>query len=98
MRMSPTLVIDDGTADAAIRCAHCRHPLASVGHPWKPWSRLRERPIAELGGRHRAGARVRLREFCCPACGHLLDTETALEDDPFLNDVIFLPECVSGKR
>jgi acetone carboxylase gamma subunit len=29
-----------------------------------------------------------LRQFCCPACGALLDTETALPGDPFLDDVV----------
>ena len=26
--------------------------------------------------------------FACPQCGHLLDTETALPEDPFLEDVV----------
>ena len=31
---------------------------------------------------------VRLRRFVCPGCGALLDTETALAGDPFLDDVV----------
>jgi len=31
---------------------------------------------------------VVLRRFCCPKCGHLLDTETALPEDPFLEDIV----------
>lgn len=32
--------------------------------------------------------RVALRRFACPQCGHLLDTETALPEDPFLEDIV----------
>ena len=35
------------------------------------------------------GERVVLRRFACPACGALLDSETALPEDPFLDDVLF---------
>ena len=35
------------------------------------------------------GERVVLRRFACPGCGALLDSETALPEDPFLNDVLF---------
>ncbi|MDB5999601.1 MAG: Acetone carboxylase gamma subunit, partial [Rhizobacter sp.] len=31
---------------------------------------------------------VVLRRFSCPQCGGLLDTETAMPDDPFLDDVL----------
>jgi acetone carboxylase gamma subunit len=31
---------------------------------------------------------VVLRRFSCPECGALLDTETAMPDDPFLDDVL----------
>ena len=33
--------------------------------------------------------RVVLRRFACPGCGALLDSETALPEDPFLNDILF---------
>ena len=38
--------------------------------------------------RERPQPRVVLRRFSCPRCGHLLDTETALPDDPFLEDLV----------
>ena len=31
---------------------------------------------------------VLLRRFYCPGCGALLDSETTLPGDPFLNDVV----------
>ena len=45
--------------------------------------------MAGAGGKaYSAGAAVRLRQFCCPGCGALLDSETALAGDPFLDDVV----------
>ena len=41
------------------------------------------------GAAYGGGERVLLRRFCCPGCGALLDCETALEGDPFLDDVLF---------
>ncbi|MEE8173002.1 MAG: acetone carboxylase subunit gamma [Alphaproteobacteria bacterium] len=40
------------------------------------------------GEAYSAGDQVLLRRFHCPGCGALLDTETALPDDPFLNDEV----------
>jgi acetone carboxylase gamma subunit len=31
---------------------------------------------------------VEIRHFSCPACGALLDSETALPEDPFLDDIL----------
>jgi hypothetical protein len=48
----------------------------------------------DRSGEKNAGAgsnvepRVVLRRFACPRYGHLLDTEAALPEDPFLEDVV----------
>jgi acetone carboxylase gamma subunit len=84
-RISQTLTAGDGH----LRCGSCDHALAPVNGPWKQAAALSERTVASLPG---AGLgtdpTVMLRQFCCPACGALLDTETALPDDPFLDDVV----------
>jgi hypothetical protein len=63
--------------------------LAKAGTGWKEAAALSTVPVHALPG---AGSnvepRVVLRRFACPHCGHLLDTETALPDDPFLEDVV----------
>jgi acetone carboxylase gamma subunit len=90
-RFSRTLVVNDGDGGAVahVCCGTCDHPLAANGTPWKPGAKLVASPVTGLGGdRWIAGERVVLRQFVCPNCGALLDTETALPEDPFLNDVL----------
>lgn len=83
-RISQTLVIDGGNT----ACAECRTALARTGMPWKPHAVLKTQPVGALPGAGSAiEERVVLRLFSCPACGSLLDTETALPEDPFLEDL-----------
>ena len=46
------------------------------------------RDAGAAGESYAAGEQVLLRRFFCPGCGALLDTETALPGDPFLNDIV----------
>ena len=84
-RVSETLFADDDH----ICCAACSHRLASANCGWKKSAALSTVAVATLPG---AGMNVHpdvvLRRFCCPKCGHLLDTETALPEDPFLEDIV----------
>jgi acetone carboxylase gamma subunit len=84
-RISESLVVEDGK----ICCASCAQALAPAGAGWKKHAALSTVPVKDLPG---AGSnvepRVVLRRFACPRCGHLLDTETALPEDPFLEDVV----------
>lgn len=84
-RISLTLVHDGGK----ICCAACGHDLAPAGQPWKRHAALSTIPVGHLPG---AGSgvdkRVVVRRFACPKCATLLDSETALPEDPFLDDVV----------
>ena len=85
-RVSEALELSQGM----ICCRGCGHELARAGTPWKPAAALDEVPMRGAGGvAYSAGPEVLLRRFCCPGCGALLDCETALEGDPFLDDVIY---------
>ncbi len=85
-RVSSTLHIE-GTE---IRCSACDHNIAKAGAPWKQAASLNETPMRGAAGvPYSGGERVVLRRFACPGCGALLDSETALPEDPFLNDVLF---------
>ena len=75
---------------AMICCRGCGRELAPPGVPWKPAAALDEAPMRGAGGAvYSAAPEVLLRRFRCPGCGALLDCETALEGDPFLDDVIY---------
>lgn len=85
-RLSSTLEIDGGE----IRCRKCGHALGAKGAPWKPNAAMTEVPMRGVAGvPYSGGERVVLRRFACPGCGALLDSETALPEDPFLDDVLF---------
>ncbi len=86
-RISETLVADAGN----LVCARCSHALAAVGTTWKSKAALTTVPLTSMPGAGSAvEARVVLRRFACPGCGSLLDTETAMPDDPFLDDVVWV--------
>ena len=85
-RISATLILN-GKGEVA--CTACGHGLAAVGEAWKPAARLNERPMRGVAGApYTTGEKVLLRQFYCPGCGALLDTESALPGDPFLNDLV----------
>ena len=84
--LSATLVRD---SDDAIACAGCGHALGPAGQPWKPAAVLSEVAMKGLGGApYSAADDALLRRFLCPGCCTLLDSETALPGDPFLEDVV----------
>jgi acetone carboxylase gamma subunit len=69
-------------------CAACGHALGSVSLPWKTNTLRRDLPLAQAGGMaYDTGyPGVVLRQFICPGCATLLDTETATAGDPALDD------------
>ena len=87
--LSGSLHIADTDQGPVVTCRTCQHPLVASGEPWKPNAVVKELPMNGAGGAAYASAdHVVLRQFYCPGCGALLDTETAMSDDPFLNDVL----------
>lgn len=87
--ISPTLEIRKTAAGETISCRNCGQPLAPSGDPWKPASIVRELPTDGPGCRLETGAAATiLRLFVCRGCGALLDSETALPGEPFLEDIV----------
>ena len=85
-RISSTLHVEN----SEIRCTACNHTIADAGTPWKQAAALNETPMRGAAGvPYSGGERVVLRCFACPGCGRLLDSETALPEDPFLDDILF---------
>jgi acetone carboxylase gamma subunit len=89
LRVSPTLVLDE--ARGTISCANCGHALADAGGEthWKDVAALRATPAAEQPGWSASvHGDLLLRQFFCPSCASLLDSEVGLPEDPFLYDVV----------
>lgn len=90
-RISPTLVRRDADNGGGICCAACGHvltPSDSAEH-WKDNAALQTASVAQLPGWSPAvHPDLVLRQFTCNSCGHLLDSEIALKEDPFLYDSV----------
>ncbi len=85
-RISASLVVNDSSE---IACMACGHTLGPSGEPWKEAARLSETSLKGAAGEpYSNAANVLLRHFYCPGCAALLDSETALAGDPYLNDIV----------
>ncbi len=87
---SPTLQICTLAEGDRICCARCGYALAFPGSAWKQATIVRESPTDDLAGETATGepAETILRQFVCRGCGSLLDSETALPGEPFLEDTL----------
>jgi acetone carboxylase gamma subunit len=84
-RQSGTLIIDDGFTC----CAKCSAKIGPSGQPWKHLAAISIMKVVEIpGSTSSTHTNVEIRHFYCPKCAALLDSETALPEDPFLDDVI----------
>lgn len=83
-------VATDGTTCTCVACNHALGPATGI---WKAFAIRRDLPLAGAGGSaYDTGfPGVVLRQFICPGCATLLDTETATAQDPVLNDRLTAP-------
>jgi acetone carboxylase gamma subunit len=86
----PTLLVRGFPDGDRICCARCGQSLGPTGSSWKSAAILREIPTDSLSFEPNSGepGETLLRQFICQECGCLLDAETALSGEPFLEDVI----------
>jgi acetone carboxylase gamma subunit len=88
-RISETLEIRGEGGRRNICCRSCGHAMTPAGTSWKRHAALSAIPVRQLPGASSAvHPDVVSRRFSCPKCGSLLDSETALPDDPYLDDVV----------
>ena len=87
--VSPTLDVRTGATGATICCRNCGHALARAGSPWKSSAIVHELstdwPRSQVEG---STAATIVRLFVCRGCGTLLDSETVLPGEPFLEDIV----------
>jgi acetone carboxylase gamma subunit len=90
-RMSHSVGVSFIEKRGLVCCLTCGHALSAIGKAWKPAARLIEDQLNKMPMEtYTTASTVVLRRFYCPACSSLLDTESALRDDPFLNDVLYV--------
>ena len=80
----------ESVTGAPVTCKHCGQSLGGTDGNWKESVSVQETPMHSLGGPYASGGEVLLRSFSCPGCGILVDTETAMQGDPYLNDRLLI--------
>ncbi|MEF8883975.1 MAG: hydantoinase B/oxoprolinase family protein [Haloarculaceae archaeon] len=82
-RFGPRVAVEadaDGTAYAV--CENCGRVIDRAEGHWKTSVGVVERPVSDAGVHNHGPEGYHLREFVCPDCGTLLDTEIAKASDP----------------
>jgi N-methylhydantoinase B len=81
------MLVENGSRRVFV-CAGCRHPLAEGKEDPKSGAIWRQLPIEVASPWNRFGLtdEIVLREFCCPACAHLIGVQVARKNDPLLLD------------
>ncbi|MBI2881224.1 MAG: hydantoinase B/oxoprolinase family protein [Candidatus Tectomicrobia bacterium] len=74
-----------------LRCAKCGHRLSRAEEHWKDRVVVVRSSLTRSGPRRSESERFEMRQYLCPGCGRLLDTEVALPGDPPLHDEVKVP-------
>lgn len=89
---SNTITIEQKNgSEAELQCRSCQTVLCNESQEWKEHVNLDERPIAEVAGDAYSSTdpNLLLRQFSCPGCGGLLDSEVALKGEAYLKDRVW---------
>ena len=79
---------DHAGSATSVACANCDQVLALSGEAWKAKLLPIDFPMNEIIAAYTTIDGLMLRQYACPSCGSLLDSETVYEDDPPLLDII----------
>ena len=86
-----SLTLTQNTQQKTVCCAKCGQSLTTPNSAeyWKDKVPVTLSKAAEIPGWSESiHEKLELRQFSCPACSALLDSEVALPEDPFLYDVV----------
>lgn len=85
------LIADSETGERLIRCVRCGHDLGPAAENHKLHALMHEGPIQEAGPHvnphHLHGDKFVFRQFYCPGCLALINSEVALKGEPIIWDV-----------
>lgn len=90
-QISDLLAVAKRDSGESYICFRCGNDIASLSESWKSKALQRVSSLSRVGPEMTSSGLFLLREFFCPSCAALLDTEVALKDDPFLDDYVKIP-------
>jgi N-methylhydantoinase B len=90
LRLGESLSVLAADEGHYVACDSCDTVLSAMAADWKDAAAVRSRPVADAGQYHASSDAFELREFACPSCATLLDTEVARTEDPFLQQRLSL--------
>jgi len=85
-RLSEYLTVSKENDKSIIRCAKCQHPFCEATENCKHHALMREVAPSQRGELYAPSKRFVFREFYCPQCGTMFDTEIRLRGQPFVWD------------
>lgn len=101
VRLSELVFYDTSADELRYRCA-CGHILGPATQPYKSLAASATFPVQRIGPHvnpHQInGDRFQLREFYCPDCFALLETEIARLDDPVLDDASLSHAWIDARK
>jgi len=65
-------------------CDRCHNHIGYADEDWKAATAISEDPLSKVGQGTSGSEAYCLREFYCPDCGAVMDTEVAKRSDPSL--------------
>lgn len=85
----------------AIFCARCDHLICDAAESYKDGCRQSHTSVVDLprgADPERYGMTMvaELRQYCCPACGVLVESEVAIEGAPQLRDIEISPAAIAA--
>jgi len=87
--ITETLFVGRGGQQFVFLC-QCGQPLAPLEDNYKKYVKVRRYPVQDVAGHvhpsNRSEHSVEFREFLCPHCGALIESEIARNGDPFVWD------------
>ncbi|NHN41847.1 hydantoinase B/oxoprolinase family protein [Halorubellus sp. JP-L1] len=84
LRLGANLTVVSADEERYTACESCETVLAPVSENWKDAASVTERDPTAAGPFRESHDDFRFRQFSCPSCATLLDTEVALADQPYL--------------